>query len=256
MDIQPVPAMTAVPPFPALSDRALGTYNSKAYSFGTHLSVTFNGQLLAVAQSAHDNATAAHERAVIASNWAAAASDSAVAANDSAGDASTSAGQAEAARAAALVAAAAAGAAAGLPTYAGKANNPLWVKGDETGPEWDGIKSVGGVALKGAGDIPLNTTPAVAVAALDIDCSAGVYFTKTIAGSSTFTFSNPPVAGTAFAFVLELTHTSGTVAWPAGVRWPENTAPTLTTGRTHIFVFVTDDGGARWRASVNPNYTT
>lgn len=94
----------------------------------------------------------------------------------------------------------------------------------------------------------------VAMAALDVDCSAGNYFTKTIAGASTFTFSNVP-ASRAFSFTLELTHTSGTVTWPASVQWPGGTAPTLTTGKTHLFTFVTDDGGTRWRGASSVNYT-
>lgn len=94
----------------------------------------------------------------------------------------------------------------------------------------------------------------VAVAALDIDCSLGSYFTKTIAGNSTFTFSNPPT-GRAYGFTLELTHTSGTVTWPASVQWPSGLVPTLTTGKTHLFMFVTDDNGTRWRGSSLTNYT-
>lgn len=94
----------------------------------------------------------------------------------------------------------------------------------------------------------------VAVAALNIDCSAGNYFTKTIAANSTFTFSNVP-ASRAFAFTLELTHTSGTVTWPAAVNFSGGTAPTLTTGKTHLFTFVTDDGGTRFRAVVQKDYT-
>jgi hypothetical protein len=94
----------------------------------------------------------------------------------------------------------------------------------------------------------------VAVAALDIDCSLGNYFTKTINGNSTFTVSNVP-SSRAYAFTLELTHTSGTVTWFNNVQWPNQTAPTLTTGRTHLFTFVTDDGGTRWRGVANINYT-
>lgn len=93
----------------------------------------------------------------------------------------------------------------------------------------------------------------VAMAALDIDCSAGNYFTKTINGNSTFTVSNVP-SSLAYAFTLELTHTSGTVTWFANLQWAGGTAPTLTTGKTHLFTFVTDDGGARWRGIANINY--
>ncbi len=94
----------------------------------------------------------------------------------------------------------------------------------------------------------------VAVAALDIDFSAGNYFTKTIAANSTFTFSNPP-SSRAYAFTLEVVNTSGTITWPATVRWPGGTAPTLTTNRTHLFTFVTDDAGTNWRAASQINYT-
>lgn len=100
----------------------------------------------------------------------------------------------------------------------------------------------------------IKNTAIVAVPALDIVCSDGVFFTKTIAGNSTFTFSSVPPG--AYGFTLELTHTSGNITWPASVRWPGNTAPTLTTARVHLFSFVTDDGGTTWRGSSLINYTS
>ena len=102
-----------------------------------------------------------------------------------------------------------------------------------------------GTALSLTGYYVENIT---AMGALDVDCSSGNYFTKTIAGVSTFTFSNVP-SGSAYSFTLELTHTSGDITWPTEVKWPADTAPTLTTGNTHLFMFVTDNGGTRWRAS-------
>ncbi len=95
---------------------------------------------------------------------------------------------------------------------------------------------------------------AEAVSALDIDLSQSNYFTKTINGNSTFTFSNPSNSGVASTFTLELTHTSGTVTWPASVKFPADTAPTLTTGKTHLFMFVTDDGGTRYRGAALADY--
>jgi hypothetical protein len=92
-----------------------------------------------------------------------------------------------------------------------------------------------------------------AVSALAIDCASGNYFTKTINANSTFTFTNVP-ASRAFSFTLELTHTSGTVTWPSSVEFPGDTAPTLTTGKTHLFMFVTDDGGARFRGAALVDY--
>lgn len=95
---------------------------------------------------------------------------------------------------------------------------------------------------------------AEAVSALDIDLSTGNYFTKTISGNSTFTFSNPPASGTVGSFTLELTHSSGTVTWPSSVKFNADTAPTLTTGKTHLFYFVTDDGGTRYRGAALVDY--
>ena len=96
---------------------------------------------------------------------------------------------------------------------------------------------------------------AEAVSALSIDLSTGNYFTKTISGNSTFTFTNPPSSGTVGSFVLELTHSSGTVTWPSSVKFPADTAPTLTAGKTHLFMFVTDNGGSRYRGASLVDYT-
>ena len=125
----------------------------------------------------------------------------------------------------------------------------------------------GGIDCNGAVDIDANVDVAgslnidgpykqvaEAVSALDIDLSTGNYFTKTINGNSTFTFSNPPASGTVGSFTLELTHTSGTVAWPSSVKFNSDTAPTLTTGKTHLFFFVTDDGGTRYRGAALVDY--
>ena len=112
-----------------------------------------------------------------------------------------------------------------------------------------GISTIGaGVSV--TGPYKENIT---AMGALEVDCSTGNYFTKTISGNSTFTFANVPT-GCAYAFTLELTHSSGTVTWPASVKFPADTAPTLTTGKTHLFMFITDDGGTRFRGSSLVDY--
>ncbi len=97
-------------------------------------------------------------------------------------------------------------------------------------------------------------TPAQAVPAQAVDLSTGSYFTKTINANTTFTFTNPPASGTIGGFTLELTHTSGTVTWPSSVKFPLDTPPTLTAGKTHLFVFVTDDGGTRYRGAALADY--
>jgi hypothetical protein len=88
-----------------------------------------------------------------------------------------------------------------------------------------------------------------------IDCSAGNYFTITIASNATFSFSNVP-SGASFALTLELTLTSGAVTWPASVKFSRDETPILTAGKTHVFVFITDDGGTRFRGAALINYTT
>lgn len=75
MAIQPVPGMTPVPQFPALSERAAGTYNASAYAFGTHMSVTFNAELLAVANNVKNNAQDAQASAEASALSAAQAAD-------------------------------------------------------------------------------------------------------------------------------------------------------------------------------------
>lgn len=127
----------------------------------------------------------------------------------------------------------------------------------------DGATAGGFPMIKSGGDASLAkldqsgqyVQTITSVAAFNIDCSAGNYFTKTISANSTFTVSNVP-SSRAYAFTLELTHTSGTITWFSGVEWPKGTAPTLTTGKTHVFVFLTDNGGTRWRAASLVDYTT
>tara|TARA_R100000005_G_C4993997_1_gene200981 strand:+ start:2098 stop:2637 length:540 start_codon:yes stop_codon:yes gene_type:complete len=99
---------------------------------------------------------------------------------------------------------------------------------------------------------------AEAVSALDIDCSTGNFFTKAISTSSTFTFSNVPSSGTAYAFTLEIdvTGSSTAITWPSSVKFPDDTAPTLTDTKTHLFMFVTNDGGTTFRGSSLVDYTT
>lgn len=101
---------------------------------------------------------------------------------------------------------------------------------------------------------------AEAVGALDIDLSAGNYFTKSISTSSTITFSNPPASGTVGSFTVELvlTGSSTAITWPTSVYWNADagqTAPSLTDARTHLFMFVTTDGGTKYRGAALVDYT-
>jgi len=87
----------------------------------------------------------------------------------------------------------------------------------------------------------LLNTPPVVVSSTNIDWSSGSIFTKTITGSTTFTFSNiqPKVIA-----VLVTNSGSFNATWPT-VHWPAGVVPTLTTGSgTDIFNFISLDESA------------
>ena len=112
------------------------------------------------------------------------------------------------------------------------------------------IEANGGTKITGS-----QTSNISAMGANSVDCSAGNYFTKTITGATTFTFDNVPT-GVAYTFTMEVTlNGSNAITWPGSVKWPADTAPTITDGKTQLFVFLTDDGGTRWRGSSVVDYT-
>lgn len=86
-----------------------------------------------------------------------------------------------------------------------------------------------------------------------INCSLGNYFTATVNSNTTFSFSNVPASGV-FGVTIEITHVSGSISWPSSVKFPEDQAPLLTAGKTHLFMFVTDNGGSRWRGAALFDY--
>lgn len=87
-----------------------------------------------------------------------------------------------------------------------------------------------------------------------IDCSLGTYFKKTVNGTVVFSFSNLPAGTQAYGFNLLVALTSGSFSFPSSVKFPNDTALSLSTGKFHLFTLITDNGGTSWRASVNSNY--
>lgn len=91
----------------------------------------------------------------------------------------------------------------------------------------------------------------VAMAANNIDLSAGNYFTKTISTATTLTVSNTPAAGTVATFILDLTNGgAGTITWWANLKWVSGTAPTLTSAGRDTLAFFTHDAGTTWTGLV------
>ncbi len=96
-----------------------------------------------------------------------------------------------------------------------------------------------------------------AITGTAIDCSLGNYFTKTITGATAFTFTNIPASGIEYSMTVELDlNGNNGVTWPTEVTWPTDTAPTITDGKTQLFMFVTVDGGTKWRGGTLVDYTT
>jgi len=94
----------------------------------------------------------------------------------------------------------------------------------------------------------------VAMGANSVDCSLGNSFTKTITGATTFTFDNVS-SGVEYSFTLQVTlNGSNAITWPTTVKWNADTAPTITDGKTQLFMFLTTNGGTRWRGSALVDY--
>lgn len=97
------------------------------------------------------------------------------------------------------------------------------------------------------------TTPAISAGVLTLNIENGnVFRVSRNANISTLTISNPSGTGYACSFTLifDANGTSYTVTYPAAVKWPGGTAPTITTtaSRSDMFVFYTNNAGTTWYA--------
>lgn len=81
----------------------------------------------------------------------------------------------------------------------------------------------------------------VAIPTSAIDWSLGSVFTKTLAGNTTFTFSNLK-NGRSILVVLDGSAGSYTVTWPAGILWPGGTAHSMTATGVDIVRFTRING--------------
>lgn len=97
-----------------------------------------------------------------------------------------------------------------------------------------------------------STFEPISVAASDINLALGDYFTKTISSAWSPTISSVPSTGA--SFTLEVQLDGGSIALPASVKVAHDVMPTLATGKTHMLMFSTRNGGARWRLTVAPNF--
>jgi hypothetical protein len=85
-----------------------------------------------------------------------------------------------------------------------------------------------------------------------INMELGNYVSATATGAITWTFSNPPTGARAGSIILELTNGGAyTQYWPASIRWPAGSAPSLAAAGVDVLVFITDDGGTNWRGAIS-----
>lgn len=87
------------------------------------------------------------------------------------------------------------------------------------------------------------TTVATSGATEDLDVSSAQFFDVTMDQNCTFTFSNPPSAGSAATIVLIL-RGAFTATWPGSVAWSGAVEPPYTS--PSMYTFTTVDGGTTW----------
>lgn len=87
-----------------------------------------------------------------------------------------------------------------------------------------------------------------------IDLSAGLSVSATVGGATSLAFTGVPTGGTSVV-VLWLTNGGAyTVTWPSTIKWPGDTAPTLTESGADLVVLTTSDGGTTWLGTTTTGY--
>lgn len=105
------------------------------------------------------------------------------------------------------------------------------------------------LTLKDVGESTHNPSSSGGTLALFPNTGGHIYTTLT-ENVTTVTFGFPQPSGKSHAFILEVTQGAGpySITWPASVKWPGGTAPTLSAGSGDIdfITFVTRNNGTTW----------
>jgi hypothetical protein len=104
-------------------------------------------------------------------------------------------------------------------------------------------------------DYTETTFAANSTTAITLNLTNGTVQVITLTGNCTVTMPTA-TAGKSFTLLLK-TGTGGfTITWPATTKWPNNTAPTLTSTATKLDKFVFTSDGTNWYGSnAGQNYT-
>ena len=104
------------------------------------------------------------------------------------------------------------------------------------------------------GGVAMNVVT-LATSSNTVNVALANYFISTPAGTSTWIFTGVPTSRDS-SFVLQMANGGNyTVTWPSSVKWPSNTAPTLTSSGVDILIFSTVNTGTTWRGSSLTGYT-
>ena len=144
---------------------------------------------------------------------------------------------------------------------------------DDTTPQLGGALDANGQVIN-MGDSAINrpvltdygitsTSPASTAGAVTFDCANGNAFQHTLDENVTsITLSNPPASGTygeiIIKFIQDGTGSRTVAGWPAAVKWPSGTAPTITTTATtgvDIVTLKTWDAGTTWYGNYSQDYS-
>ena len=114
--------------------------------------------------------------------------------------------------------------------------------------------AIANTSLDVYGGVAMNVVT-LAISSNTINVALANYFVVNPAGTTSFVFTGAPVARDS-SFVIELANGGAyTVTFPAAVRWPANTAPTLTSSGKDLLIFSTANTGTTWRGSSLIGYT-
>ena len=114
--------------------------------------------------------------------------------------------------------------------------------------------AIANTSLDVYGGVAMNVVT-LATSSNTINVALANYFVVNPAGTTTFVFTGAPVARDS-SFVVELANGGAyTVTFPASVRWPLGTAPTLTSSGKDLLIFSTANTGTTWRGSSLIGYT-